>query len=104
MSDTPTAPAGSLADQIKARVRAADQERIARRADAAAAVATALSERDDLVRQLAQAEAKLSDQIAAATKELMTTKELAEFIGVKFADLPGAPRRGGRKRRVTTPE
>lgn len=93
----------SLAEQIKERVRRADAERITRRADAAAAVAAKAHERDQLAQQLADVERELKTLVSAATNELMTAQELAEFIGVKLTELPvNQSRKAPRKRRVTT--
>lgn len=102
---TETAPAATLADRIKQRVHQADQERIAARADAAASVATKLAKRTDLMKQLADVETALSTLVSQATAELMTEKELAEFVGVKPSELGiRTTRRAPRKRRVTAPE
>lgn len=94
-----------IAEQIKARVRQADQERITKRAEAAAAVAVKLQKRDDLSVRIAALDKELSGLISAATTDLMTAKELANFVGVKPTDLlSGSPRRASRERRVTAPD
>lgn len=93
----------NLAEQIKERVRRADQERITKRADAAAAVAAKLHERDRLAQQLAEADRELAALVTDATNDLMTAQELAEFIGVKRTDFPiKQTKKAPRKRRVTT--
>ena len=86
-------------------MRQADQERIAQRADAAAAVALKLQERAELSGRLIALERELTDLVAAATTTLMTDKELADFVGVKPAELvTKSVRRAPRKRRVTAVE
>lgn len=95
----------NLADQIKERVRRADEDRIAKRADAAAAVAAKLQEREQLAKRLTDIDAELTTLVAHATNDLMAAAELADFVGVKLADLPvKATRRAPRKRRTTAAE
>lgn len=93
----------SLAEQIKERVRRADHERIAKRADAAAAVAAKAHERDQLAQRLADVERELNALVTAATHNLMTAQELVEFTGMKQTALPvKQTRKAPRKRRLTT--
>lgn len=95
---TPNDRTADLAEQVKARVRAADQERIGRRAAAAAEVAAKLREQGELRRRLAEVEKDLTALVKKATAELMTAKELAEFVGVKPVELTaGTIRRAPRK-------
>lgn len=99
------AAATSLAEQIRARVRQADQELIAKRADAAAAVGAKLQERTDVADRLLQIDKDLAALVSAATNELMTARELAAFLEVKPSDLPASPtRRASRKRRAAATE
>ena len=94
---------GDIAAQIKERVRQADQARIAKRAEAAAEVASKLHERDQIRAQLQTVENDLDRLVASATTDLLSTKELAEFIGVKPADLTTKPRRAPRAKRAARP-
>ena len=76
------------ADEIKARVKAADEARIASRADRAAAVAEAHSRRAAALTELKRVEAELTAAVNAAT-EVMTFDELVAFSDVPRTDLPG---------------
>lgn len=89
-----------IAEQIKERVRQADHDRITKRADAAAAVATKLAERAELMKQVSTADNELASLVTQATAELMTETELADFVGVKPTELAiKQTRRAPRKRR-----
>lgn len=76
----------STADDIKARVRAADAARASGRADRAAAVADAYAQREAVLAKLEEIEGELTGSIRAAT-EVMSVDELAEFTQIGRAKL-----------------
>jgi hypothetical protein len=76
-------------DEIRARVEAADKLRIQARADAAANVAEGAERRATVARELAELDAALAADVAAAEK-VMTMVELVDFTGLSEHDLAGA--------------
>lgn len=90
-------------DEIRARVEAADKVRIQARADAAAKVAEGAERRAGVARELAELNAVLAADVAAAEK-VMTMAELVDFTGLSENDLAGvgAAGRGRPSRRRTT--
>ena len=78
----------AIADEIRARVKQADEARIETRAERAATVALAHSQRAELLAQLAVVEADLQSSVRSAI-EVMTLDELIEFSGVPRADIRG---------------
>ena len=78
-------------DEIRKRVEAADHARVQSRADAAAAIATAVEERTKLRAQLAELEASIATQVKESAA-VMTPDELAEFTGIPVAELRPAGR------------
>ena len=80
------------ADEIRARVEAADRARIHARADAAAQIAADVERRTTVAAELAEIDASLTAQIDAAAA-VMTLAELAEFTGIPETELRAAGRR-----------
>ncbi len=78
----------STADEIRARVKQADEVRIESRADRAATVADVHGRRAALFAQLADLDAELGTSVRAAF-EVMTLDELVDFAGVPRADVRG---------------
>lgn len=100
------------ADEIRARVKAADEARIANRADRAATVADVYSRRAEVLAELERIETQLTASVRSAT-EVMTFDELVTFVDVPRAGL-GSKRAGTAasvkarspktRRRSTTPK
>jgi len=90
------------ADEIRARVEAADRARIQARADAAAQIAADVERRTTVAAELAEIDASLTARIDAAAA-VMTLAELAEFTGIPETELRAAGRHSGasRSRRTT---
>lgn len=78
----------STADEIRARVKQADEARIESRAERAATVALVHNQRAELLAQLSEVDAELKKSVRAAV-EVMTLDELVEFSGVPRADVRG---------------
>jgi len=78
-------------DEIRQRVEAADRARVQSRADAAAAIATAVEQRTTLRAQLAELEASIATQVKDSAA-VMTLEELAEFTGIPVGELRPAGR------------
>ena len=87
------------ADEIRKRVEAADRARVQSRADAAAAIATAVEQRTKVRAELAQLEAAIATQVKAS-EAVMSLDELAEFTGIPVAELRSTGR-GTRSRKAT---
>lgn len=89
-------------DEIRARVQAADEARIAVRAERAAEVAGKHNQLIELRAALANGEAAFKTSTAAAL-EVMSVDELAEFSGVPKGDVQGqaAPKATAVKARST---
>ena len=85
------------ADEIRARVEAADRTRIQARADAAAQIAADVERRTTVVAELAEIDATLTARIEAAAA-VMTLAELAEFTGIPEAELRAVGSRTGESR------
>ena len=90
------------ADEIRARVEAADRARIQARADTAAQIAADVERRTTVAAELAEIDASLTARIDAAAA-VMTLAELAEFTGIPETELRAAGRHSGesRSRRTT---
>ena len=90
------------AEEIRARVEAADRARIQARADAAAQIAADVERRTAVAAELAEIDASLTARIDAAAA-VMTLAELAEFTGIAETELRAVGRRAGesRPRRTT---
>jgi hypothetical protein len=94
------------ADEIRARVEAADKDRIQARADAAARIAADIERRTTVRAELAQIDAAITAALADAAA-IMTLAELSAFTGIPEADLSPATgvgdggRRGRQPRRKT---
>ncbi len=89
------------ADEIRARVEAADKERIQARADAAARIAADIDKRSKVRAELAEIDAAITAGLAESTA-IMTLAELSAFTGIVVSDLtPGTTPsgRGGRQPR-----
>jgi len=88
------------ADEIRARVEAADKERIQARADTAAKIAANIEKRRNVLAELAEVDAAIAAGLADSTA-IMTLAELSAFTGIAVSDLaPGTtPGRGGRSGR-----
>jgi len=78
----------SVADEIRARVKQADEARIESRSRGAATVALVHGQRVELLRQLSEVDAELARSVHEAF-EVMTLDELVEFSGVPRADVRG---------------
>lgn len=95
------------ADEIRARVEAADKDRIRARADTAAKIASQIEQRGKVRAELAEIDAAITAGIAESAA-IMTLTELSEFTGISMAELAPAPetttggRRGRQPRRKTT--
>ena len=89
------------AEEIRARVEAADRARIQARADAAAQIAADVERRRTVVAELAEIDASLTARIDAAAA-VMTLAELAEFTGIPETELRAAGRHSGESRSRTT--
>ena len=74
------------AEEIRARVKRADEQRIATRANAAARVGEIAEERDELVGKLAGLTKDLGAAVSDALR-VMTAEELAEFTGRQHRDI-----------------
>ena len=104
------------ADEIRARVEAADKTRIQARADAAAKIAADIERRIKVRAELAEIDAAITAGLAESAA-IMTLAELSEFTGIATTELsppviesgPGRTRRptrrksagGARKSRLT---
>jgi len=90
------------ADEIRARVEAADRARGHARADAAAQIAADVERRTTVAAELAEIDASLTARIDAAAA-VMTLAELAEFTGIPETELRAVGSRTGesRSRRTT---
>lgn len=88
-------------DEIRKRVEAADRARVQSRADAAAAIATAVERRTKVRAELAELDASISTQVRESAT-VMTVDELAEFTGIPVAEF-GAQTRTGRGRKSGRP-
>src|SRR6478752_6391332 len=92
------------ADEIRARVEAADKDRIQARADAAARIAADIERRTRVRAELAEIDAAITAGLADAAA-IMTLAELSAFTGIPEADLASATgavsggRRGRQPRR-----
>lgn len=101
----------SITDEIRARVKKADEARITSRAERAATVATVHLRRAELLTQLTEVETELETSVRSAM-QVMTVDELVEFAGVPRADVRGKvpPRatavkaRSPKTRRQRTPQ
>jgi len=93
-------------DEIRARVEAADQSRLAARADAAIKIAAAVEKRTTLRTELAEVDAAIAAAVAESGS-VMTLAELSAFTGIDESELvPAATaddstRRGRAPRRKT---
>jgi hypothetical protein len=87
------------ADEIRKRVEAADRARVQSRADAAAAIATAVEQRTKVRAELAELEAAIDTQVKAS-EAVMSLAELAEFTGIPVTELR-ATGRGARSGKAT---
>ena len=74
------------ADEIRARVEAADKIRIQARADAAARIATAIERRTRARAELAEIDAAVTAGLAESAA-IMTLAELSEFTGISESEL-----------------
>ena len=85
------------AEEIRARVEAADKDRIQARADTAAKIAADIDKRNKVLAELAEIDAAIATGLADSTA-IMTVAELSAFTGIPVSDLaPGtALARGGR--------
>ena len=72
--------------EIRKRVEAADRARVQGRADAAAAIATAVEQRTKVRAQLAELEVSIATQVKESAA-VMTVEELAEFTGIPLGEL-----------------
>jgi hypothetical protein len=82
------------ADEIRARVEAADRTRIQARADAAAKIAADIERRTRVHAELAQIDAAIAAGLADAAA-IMTLAELSAFTGIPQADLSPATTSAG---------
>lgn len=85
------------AEEIRARVEAADKDRIQARADTAAKIAANIDKRNKVLAELAEVDAAIAAGLADSTA-IMTLKELSAFTGIAVSDLTPsvATARGGR--------
>jgi DNA-binding protein H-NS len=85
------------AEEIRARVEAADKDRIQARAETAAKIAADIDKRTKVLAELAEVDAAIAAGLAESTA-IMTLAELSAFTGIAVSDLaPGvAPAPGGR--------
>jgi hypothetical protein len=85
------------AEEIRARVEAADKDRIRARADAAARIAVYVEKRAQVRAQLAEIDAAITAGLADAAA-IMTVAELSTFTGISETELnpPPVPPAGGR--------
>ncbi|MGH3426949.1 MAG: hypothetical protein ACRDQZ_05190, partial [Mycobacteriales bacterium] len=74
------------AEEIRARVKRADEQRIATRADSAARVGEVANERDELLAKLAELDKNLSTAVSDALT-VMTADELAQFTGRQHREI-----------------
>ena len=74
------------ADEIRARVEAADKDRIQARADAAAKIAADVERRTKVRAELAEIDAAITAGLADAAA-IMTLAELSAFTGIPEAEL-----------------
>lgn len=90
------------AEEIRARVAAADKARIQARADAAARIAADIEKRAQVRAQLAEIDATITARLTAAAA-IMTVAELSAFTGIPETELspPPVPHTGGRHGRKT---
>lgn len=84
------------ADDIRARVREADERRIKARGDRAADVADARAALASARAALVDAEAAFAQTVKSAL-DVMSATELAEFVDVPPAELMAAPSRPARR-------
>ena len=94
------------AEEIRSRVQAVDEARIQARADAAAKVAEGAERRAAVARELADLDAVLAADVAAAER-VMSMAELVDFTGLSERELSsaaagGTPTRGRSSRRHGT--
>src|SRR6476620_11052023 len=73
-------------EEIRKRVEAADRARLQSRADAAAAIATAVEQRTRTRAELAELEASIATQVKESAA-VMSLEELAEFTGIPVSEL-----------------
>ena len=90
------------ADEIRARVEAADKSRIQARADAAAKIAADIERRTQVRAELAEIDAAITAGLAEAAA-IMTLAELSAFTGIPEADLSPATTAGNGGRRGRQP-
>ena len=90
------------ADEIRARVEAADKDRIQARADAAAKIAADIERRTKVRAELAEIDAAITAGLADAAA-IMTLAELSAFTGIPEADLSPATSAGNGGRRGRQP-
>ena len=83
-------------DEIRKRVETADRARVQSRADAAAAIATAIEQRAQARAQLADLEASIAAQVKQS-EAVMSLEELAEFTGIPITELRSTGRPAKRK-------
>ncbi|MGH8919021.1 MAG: hypothetical protein ACRD0H_11975 [Actinomycetes bacterium] len=74
------------AEEIRARVKRADEQRIATRADSAARVGEVANERDELLAKLAELDKALGAAVSDALT-VMTADELAQFTGRQHREI-----------------
>ncbi|MGH3809256.1 MAG: hypothetical protein ACRDRU_22075 [Pseudonocardiaceae bacterium] len=74
------------AEEIRERVKRADEQRIATRADAAARVGEIANKRDELRAKLAELDKALSSAVSDALT-VMTADELAQFTGRQHREI-----------------
>ena len=74
------------ADEIRARVEAADKIRIQARADAAARIAADIERRTKVRAELAEVDAAVAAGLAESAA-IMTLAELTEFTGIPVSEL-----------------
>ena len=74
------------ADEIRARVEAADKIRIQARADAAARIAADIERRTKVRSELAEVDAAVAAGLAESAA-IMTLTELSEFTGISVSEL-----------------
>ena len=91
-------------DEIRKRVEAADRARVQSRADAAAAIATAVEQRTKVRTELSELEASIAAQVKDA-QAVMSLSELAEFTGIPVSELRtnGRGPRSKKSTRTTSP-
>lgn len=90
-------------DIIRARVKAADEARIASRGDRAAAVADVHSRRAAALAELDRIETELTAAVRSAT-QVMSLEELVGFADVPRADLAGKTTRAATSVKARSPK